>query len=150
MPKSLFDHMVQERKTLEAIALKAKERVYETNPGVAKTFVISRDAAEIFSDVANRWEIPRDALVEACIQQLMPLIKREQVRHDSRKVLYMKMEGHLEGAKKLFDDMRSDLGDGDPMCNKMANVIAAYERAFAAIGEFIRKGENIEDFESDK
>lgn len=150
MPKSLFDHLVQERKTLEAIASKTKEAVSEEDPRVAKTFVISRDASEVFSEVARRWKIPRDALVEASIQHLMPLIQKEQIRHDSRKLLFVKMERHLKGARKLFEDMSADLGDSDPMCANMSNVVTAYERAFAAIGEFIKKGESIEGFESDK
>ena len=43
--------------------------------------------------------------------------------------------------------MVADLGDNDPMSDKMKNVIAAYERAFSSISVFIHKGENIEDFD---
>jgi hypothetical protein len=150
MPKSLFDHMVQEQETLEAIASKVKDTDSAESARVPKTYVVSRYAAEVFSKVARRRNIPRDALVEASIQHLMPLIQKEQGRHDTRKALFVKMERHLKSGRKLYDDMIAALGDSDPMCTKMSNVIAAYDRAFESIEEFIKKGASIEGFEADR
>jgi hypothetical protein len=147
MPKSLFDHLVQEHDTLEAIAAKTKEVDLADGRRTTKTYVISRDAGQILRVIARRFKVPRDDLVEASIRHLMPLIEREQVRHDSRKGLAKKMEAHLEKARNLLDEMVADLGDGDPMCDGMKNVITHYEREFSAIAEFIKKGETIEHFE---
>ncbi len=59
------------------------------------------------------------------------------------------MERHLKNGRKLLDDMVSDLGDNDPMCDKMENVMAVYERAFSSLSVFIQKGENIEGFNAE-
>lgn len=148
-PKSLFDHMVQERRTLEAIAAK-------TDPGdedparAAKTYVISRDAADILEEVARAHNIARDLLVEASVQHLMPLIEKEQVRHGARKTLLGKMERHLKSGRRLLEAMTADLGPGDPMSDKMHQVMATYERAYAAMADFVRKGDIIEDFDTEQ
>lgn len=145
-PKSLFDHMVQESQTLDAIATKANGLTLDDQPRLAKTYVISREAAELIDAVARSRKVSRDALVESSVQHLMPLIIREQIRHTSRKSLVSRMERHLKSGRKLLDDMVEDLGDNDPLSDKMKKVMAAYERAFSSISAFIHKGENIENF----
>jgi len=147
-PKSLFDHMVQERRTLEAVATKARETHSDTTPRVAKTYVISRDAALVLDEVARDLDIPRDVLVETSVQHLMPLIQKEQVRHGARKDLLAKMERHVISGRKLRDEMVRELGRHDPMCDRMQFVMDAYERAFAGIADFIKKGKNIEAFDT--
>ena len=149
-PKSLFDHMVQESETLDAIAIRAKRVNLDEQTRLAKTYVISRDAAELLDEAARSRKVSRDALVEASVQHLMPLIEKEQVRHTSRKSLVSRMERHLKSGRKLLDDMVADLGDNDPMSDKMKSVMAAYERAFSSISVFIQKGENIEDFKVER
>ncbi len=146
-PKSLFDHMVQESEILDAIANKAKGLNIDDQPRQAKTYVISRDAADLLDEVARSRQISRDALVEASVQHLMPLIEKEQVRHTSRKNLVSRMERHLKSGRKLLEDMVDELGDNDPMSDKMKNAMGAYERAFESISAFIHKGENIEGFD---
>jgi transcriptional regulator of met regulon len=79
----------------------------------------------------------------------MPLIQKEQARHSARKNLLAKMERHLQTGRKLRDEMRQDLGRNDPMSEKMKQVMETYERAFAGIAEFIKKGENIEGFNTE-
>ena len=148
-PKSLFDHMVQERQTLEAIAAQAPETQTEEEKRVAKTYVISRDAVLVLDAVARDLNIPRDILVETSVRHLMPLIQKEQARHSARKNLLAKMERHLQTGRKLRDEMRQDLGRNDPMSEKMKQVMETYERAFAGIAEFIKKGENIEGFNTE-
>ena len=147
MPKSLFDHLVQERETLEAIATKTKASNPSDEPRTAKTFVISRDAGEVLGQIARRWKISRDLLVEASIRHLMPLIEREQVRHSLRKGLIKKMREHLDRGNVLFEEIKAALGDSDPMCGGMKNVLASYAREFSTISACIEKGEAIEHFE---
>lgn len=148
-PKSLFDHMVQEPKTLEAIATKARACNDEDQPQMVKTYVISRDAAEMLDAVASAHKVSRDALVVTSVQHLMPLIQKEQIRHTSRKNFVSRMEHHLKNGRKLLDDMVNDLGENDPMYDKMKNVMAVYERAFSSLSAFIQKGENIEGFKAE-
>lgn len=148
-PKSLFDHMVQERNTLEAIAAQARPSRQNDRARVTKTYVISRDAALALDEVAHDLNLSRDWLVETSVQRLMPLIQKEQVRHDARKILLAKMERHLKDGRKISAEMDKELGRNDPMCDKMKHVMGAYERAFAAMAEFIKKGKNIEGFETE-
>jgi hypothetical protein len=148
-PKSLFDHMVEEAATLDAIASHAAGLRLDDQPRLAKTYVISRDAVELLDEVARQRKVSRDALVETSVQHLMPLIKKEQGRHISRKNLAQRMGCHLRNGRKLHADMVAELGDNDPMCDKMAHVMTAYERAFAALSAFIEKGERIEGFDAE-
>lgn len=106
----------------------------------------ARHASRNQFEVARSRQVSRDALVEASVQHLMPLIEKEQGRHTSHKSLVSRMGRHLKSGRRLLDDMVADLGDSDPMSDKMKNVMAAYERAFSSISVFIQKGENIENF----
>ncbi len=103
-PKSLFDHMVQESKTLEAIAARARESTSDDQPHTAKTYVISRNAVELLDAVARTHQVARDALLEASVQYLMPLIEKEQTRHKARKNLVLRMKRHYKGGNKLLDE----------------------------------------------
>jgi len=148
-PKSLFDHMVQDRKTLEAIAAQARGKHQDDAPRVTKTYVISRDAALALDDVARDVKVSRDLLVETSVQHLMPLIQKEQVRHSARKIMLSRMERHFKEGLKIREEMAKELGPNDPMCDKMSQVMGTYERAFAAMAEFIKRGESIEGFETE-
>jgi len=148
-PKSLFDHMVQEPDTLQVIAARAQALDLEDKPRTAKTYVVSRDAAEVLDAVARSSNVARDAIVEASVEHLMPLIQKEQIRHTSRKDLAQKMAHHLDDGRQLLGEMVGDLGNHDPMCDQMRNVMAAYERAYATLTAFIHKGDNIEGFDTD-
>jgi hypothetical protein len=148
-PKSLFDHLVRDRKTLEAMAAQADAAPTNETPRTTKTYVISREAALILDEVARDRELSRDLLVESSVQLLMPLIQKEQVRHSARKTLLARMEHHLREGRKMCADMEKELGVNDPMCDKMQHVMGAYERAFAAMAKFIKRGENIEGFKTE-
>lgn len=149
-PKSLFDHMVQERQTLEAMAAAVREINLDETARVAKTYVISRDAAVILEEVARARKVSRDLLVEASVQHLTPLIEKEQLRHKARKTLLARMERHLKGGRTLLDAMTDELGPYDPMSDKMRQVMGVYDRAYAAMADFIRKGAIIEGFDTEK
>ena len=148
-PKSLFDHMVQERETLAAMAVQAGAAPANETRRTTKTYVISRDAALILDEVARDRGLSRDLLVERSVQHLMPLIQKEQVRHSARKILLARMERHLKEGRKVCADMERELGANDPMCDKMKHVMEAYERAFVAMAAFIKKGKNIEGFKTE-
>jgi hypothetical protein len=145
-PKSLFDHLVQENATLETIATEIKKLPADNAPKITKTYVISRDAAETLNTVAAKRKISRDDLVEISIGHLIPLIQKEQIRHDSRKMLLKKMQDGLHREKKLLQDMVSGLGESDPMCSRMQNAVSSYEKMVLEMAEFIEKGKNIEKF----
>jgi hypothetical protein len=138
--------MVQEPETLAVIAARAKELDLQARPRATKTYVISRDAAEVLDEIARSRAVVRDAIVEASVEHLMPLIQKEQIRHASRKDLAVKMERHLNEGRTLLEDMIKHLGEQDTMCDQMRSVMTSYERAFATLAAFIRKGENIEGF----
>lgn len=148
-PKSLFDHMVQKREILGAVAATISNDHAADPPRLVKAYVISRDAVLVLDDVARDSNVSRDALVEASVLHLMPLIQKEQTRHHARKALLLKMEHHLNSGRQLFDEMTGELGGNDPMCDQMKNVMGSYERAFAAMTTFVGKGKNIEDFDTD-
>lgn len=149
-PKSLFDHVVQEKAILEAAASKIEKSHPDEMSRTTKTYVISRDAADTLSDLAESRGIPRDDLVEVSIQHLMPLIHREQTRHRARISMLKRVRKRLESEKGLLKDMVTELGANDPMCNHMQNVVSSYEKMVSAMADFIEKGKSIENFDVEK
>ena len=71
--KSLFDHLVEDVKVLQAIAREV-DTFPEHRPRVAKTYVISRRTLENLETVSSKFNTPRDALVEFSIERTLPLI----------------------------------------------------------------------------
>ena len=86
--KSLFDHLIQDRRTLEVIASGVEPENFERLKRFQKTFVISRKTLCCLNDVAKDFEAPRDALVEYSIRRLLPIVEEERERYEKRKASY--------------------------------------------------------------
>ena len=82
--KSLFDHLVEDIKTLESIAHEFKNTTINQYNRVQKTFVISRRSLSSLDEISKFFNSPRDALVELSVQRLLPIIDKERKKHEKQ------------------------------------------------------------------
>jgi len=144
--KSLFDHLIEDESTLDAIARQIEAKEFSELDRVQKTFVISRRTLACLEETSRQFNAPRDALVEYSIQRLLPIIAREREKHRKRKQALAKMNSHFRQGLELLNDMRDKLGEDDPLCMRLSQTMTTYANARDAMREFIKKGEIIERF----
>jgi len=145
--KSLFDHLVEDSRSLNAIAREIQNVRLKTQSRIQKTFVISRKSLSSLDKVAKNFNAPRDALVEFSVQRLLPIIAMEREKHKMRKQTLDDIARHFKDGTKLLNKIKDQLGDEDPIYHKLETVMKVYENAYLNIEDFIDKGKIIEDFE---
>ncbi|MGD9224844.1 MAG: hypothetical protein PVF26_00005, partial [Desulfobacterales bacterium] len=83
--KSIFDHLMEDDQSLTVIAQEVDPQRINALERIQKTFVISRKTLLALEEAAKQFNTSRDVLVESSIQRLLPIIYREQEKHDKRK-----------------------------------------------------------------
>lgn len=144
--KSIFDHLVEDLKTLEVIAREVHDERVEMPSRVQKTFVLSRRTLDCLEQAARNHQASRDALVEYSIQRLMPVIKKEKEKHRIRKQLLERINLFLTTGEKILEEGREELGDEDPVFDEFARAMHNLMTTQRNITEFINKGRIIERF----
>jgi len=144
--KSLFDHLIEDKKCLKLIAGEIKDEVFSKLNRIQKTYVLSRRTLLSLDQTAKSLNARRDAIVEYSIQRLIPIIAEEKEKHRKRKIIFNEMTKHLEHGKKILQKSVKLLGKDDPVYCKFESVIAACTSAYNNIDSFIEKGEIIEEF----
>ena len=74
--KSLFDHLIEDAESLDAIASELESLDFRRLNRVQKTYVLSRKTLYSLDRAARDFDAPRDALVEYSIQRLLPVIMK--------------------------------------------------------------------------
>jgi len=144
--KSLFDHLVEDARSLKSIAREI-ENIKLTRQGrVQKTFVISRRSLLSLENISKNFNAPRDALVELSVQRLLPIIAREREKHEKRKKMLNEIAEHLEEGERLLNKAKKIFGEEDTICQKLESVMTVYDNAYHHIALFIEKGKIIEEF----
>jgi hypothetical protein len=144
--KSLFDHLIEDARSLSQIAREVESEKFHTLSRVQKTFVISRRTLSSLDEISKRFEAPRDALVEYSIQRLLPVIDQERERHRRRKEILGDMNQHLADGLKILKKSKSLLGEEDPVFIRLASAMKSLLNAQANVSTFVEKGEIIEEF----
>ena len=145
--KSLFDHLFQDTESLSAIARKLDKVRVQNADRVQKTYVMSRSALISLEDIAKNYNASRDVLIEFSVQRLMPILASEQKRYARRKAVFKQMQQHLEAGRQLLQTAYSELGEEDPLTERLAAVVGGYESAYRQVADMIRKTRDIEAFE---
>jgi hypothetical protein len=145
--KSLFDHMFQDTDTLSAIARRYRNARLQAANRTQKTYVISRNALFSLEDIARNFNAPRDVLIEFSVQRLLPIIVNERQRHAKRKALFDNIQRHLEAGRKLLKETYAELGEEDPMTDRLSAAMSTYESAYKQMAALMEKGKSIEEFE---
>ena len=145
--KSLFDHLFQDTDTLNAIAHKFRNARLQKANRVQKTYVMSRNALLSLEDTAEHFNASRDALIELSVQRLLPIIANEQRQHEKRKALFSKIQQHLETGRRLLKETYAELGEEDPLTDRLSAAIGTYESAYRQMAILMERGKNMEEFE---
>jgi hypothetical protein len=144
--KSIFDHLVDDTRTLQALARDLEKRSEMDQERVPKTYVISRKTLENLEQVCKRYQAPRDALVEFCIERIMPLIKEEKEKHLKRQKLHAKLDEFLAHSRELLEDADKLLDRDDPVFEQVHQMARTTRSACDEINQIIDKGRRLEDF----
>ena len=144
--KSLFDHLIDDIRSLSVIARKVNSDRFKRLNRIQKTYVISRRTLCCLEEVSKDFSAPRDALVEYSIQRLLPVIAEEREKHQRRKGILSEIAGYLKQGEKILKRSKKLLGEDDPVYDKFNTSMAALHNAHHSIESFIEKGEIIERF----
>lgn len=144
--KSIFDHLIEDAQSLRIIAQEVDSETFNALERIQKTFVISRRTLRSLEEIAAKFNTSRDALVELSIQRLLPIIYREQEKHERRKKLFNAIDQFLDQGVRLHEKLETDLGEDDVVTTEFRGAIKTLIEAQSHIGTFIVKGQIIENF----
>jgi len=147
--KSLFDHLVEDDRSLRSIAREIQQLKITKQGRIQKTYVISRRSLSSLDTVSKSFDAPRDALVEYSVQRLLPIIAKEREKHERRKQVLGEIADHFIEGENLLKKIRGVLGDEDPIYQRIETVMTIYKNAYSNIDSFVERGKIIEDFEID-
>lgn len=145
--KSLFDHLIDDAKSLNDIAENIRLRHFNKINRIQKTFVLSRRTLDILELIAKDHDTPRDALVEYSIRKLDSVILAEKKRHEERKELFKELTIHWETGKALLARSRQSLGENDPFCQNLEKSMNGLSRNMHELASFIQKSSIIEEYQ---
>ena len=144
--KSLFDHLIDDVRSLNVIAQKVQTDSFYRLNRIQKTYVLSRRTLSSLETASKRFDAPRDALVEYSIQRLQPIITEERNKHRKRKEILREITEYVKLGEKMLKKTREILGKDDPVYNKFETAMAVHRSMYMNIESFVKKGEEIEDF----
>jgi hypothetical protein len=147
--KSLFDHLVEDARSLRSIAREIQDAKLDKQGRIQKTYVISRRSLLSLENVSKNFNAPRDALVEFSVQKLLPIIAKEREKHEKRKKILKEIGTHLEEGRELLNNLKGSLDAEDPISQKFESIMAVYENAYHHMASFVEKGKIIEEFQPD-
>ena len=144
--KSLFDHLIEDARSLSLIAQEIESEKFNTISRVQKTYVISRKTLSCLEEISKRFKAPRDALVEYSIQRLLPVIAKEREKHRKRKEILRDINAQLENGLIILQNSKALLGENDPVFVRLESAVKALANAQRSIEAFVEKGKIIEEF----
>ncbi len=144
--KSLFDHLIDDIRSLNVIAREIQSDRFSTLNRIQKTFVLSRKTLSCLEEASKNYDAPRDALVEYSIQRLLPVIAEEREKHRKRKEILGEIDEYLKQGEKILKKSRELLGEDDPVYDRFETAMAVSQNAYRSIESYIEKGRIIEDF----
>jgi len=145
--KSVFDHLLEDAQVLKNMARELANIELDRQERIQKTFVISRRSLSYLDSISNKYDAPRDALVEYSVRRLLPIIAKERKKHEKRKRLLAEISNHFQEGENLLSKANEMLGTDDPVVNKLETAMSVYKNAFNDIANFIDRGKIIEEFQ---
>ncbi len=144
--KSLFDHLMEDAFSLQAIAEGIRFNEFSKLRRVQKTYVLSRKTLCMLEQAAKNYDAPRDALVEYSIKRLESVIANEREKHLKRKMIMAELAEYWKHGEGLLEKSRMLLGEDDPVCANIEDALNACQNAYGDIELFIERGKIIEQF----
>jgi len=135
--KSLFDQLVEDREVLAQLAQMADRHLPRDEQRQQKTYVVSRDALLALEYVAKSTGLPRDLLVELCIQRLVPVLDSEQEKQRNRAAILKELAVLCQQAEALFQRTTEHLGEADPAARLLGGLCAQNNRYFDELRQLV-------------
>ncbi|MFC1825287.1 hypothetical protein ACFL9T_21460 [Thermodesulfobacteriota bacterium] len=142
--KSLFDHLLEDTKTLKIVAQEIGSDDVHTAKRVQKTFVLSRKTLRCLEKTSKTFDTPRDALVEFSIQRLLPVLVKERERHHRRKQTMKEYRRYLKQGEVLLGGALESLGADDPLVDKLDSALRYLRNINTHMESFVERGEGLE------
>jgi len=144
--KSLFDHLIDDVRSLNLIAREIQADSFNKLNRIQKTYVLSRKTLLSLEEASRNFHAPRDALVEYSIQRLLPVIDEEREKHEKRKVILDDITGYLKEGEKILRKSGALLGEDDPVYDQFKTVMILFQNVHRSIEGFVERGKSIEDY----
>jgi uncharacterized protein (UPF0147 family) len=148
--KSVFDHLMEDARTLKNVAQELEKTEFEQHQRIQKTFVISRRSLSFLDMISSEYNAPRDVLVEYSVRRLLPIIANERQKHEKRKELLALISNHFQKGRMLLSEAEAALDKDDPIVNKLSTAMSVYQNVLDDIASFIERGKIIEEFKSEE
>lgn len=144
--KSLFDHLMEDSESLNAVA----DEIQQTDPvakeRIHKTYVISRKSLTCLEKISQTSNASRDILIEYSVQRLMPIIEKEQEKQIKRKKIINEFKQLIKVGQKLLEESEDLLGEDDVISSRLASAIVYNANAYQHMAEYVKKGESLDDY----
>jgi hypothetical protein len=144
--KSLFDHLIEDSRSLDTIAKQIRPDRFKELERTQKTFVLSRSTLLKLESASELFQMPRDALVEYSIRRLNAIIEEERAKHELRKQLLMDIQAFVNSGSDLLDRCVDALGEDDPLVTIMANTVKTAVAAGQNVQQMVERGRVIENY----
>ena len=144
--KTLFDHLIDDAKSLKLISRDIRSDRFRSLKRTQKTYVLSRKTLCCLEEASRNFGAPRDALVEYSIKRLLPVIDEEREKHQKRKEILSDISKYLAIGERILEKSKELLGEDEPVTVEFEKAERASRNAFRNIEDFVEKGKIIEDF----
>ena len=144
--KSVFDHLIDDVRSLNQIASEIESERFSQLDRIQKTYVLSRKTVSCLGEASKKFDAPRDALVEYSIQRLLPMVAEERKKHRKREQILGEITEYLKRGDKILQKSRALLGEDDPVCNRFETAMGVCRDIHRSIRSFVKKGRIIEEF----
>jgi len=144
--KSLFDHLIEDSRALNAVVDEIDPDDLKSKRRIQKTYVISRKSLFSLENISKELNLPRDVLVEYSIQRLLPVITVEKKKHKRRVEIFADLSEHFKRGRAILRKCENTLERDDPVYDKVEKLMAGYENIYNEIESVIKKGEIIENY----
>ena len=137
--KSLIDELVQSREMLDRVASESQDALQKLEERRQKTFILSRNSLNLLDDIADKYNLSRDYLVELCISRLIPFVDAEQEKHKQRRQLIKEVDHYLEQGKNLLEKADRMLGADDRFRVQLEKIINYTDRNVGELRKFVKE-----------
>ena len=147
--RSLFDYLVEDTDSLEALAKEIVKKAPGKTNGSQKSFIVSRDTLRTIDSLCEKLKISRDTLIELSVRRLLPIIEKEMKCHRTRKELFELVDKQYRESRKVLDLIKKGVGTEDPAYKAYQTAVFACKQVKKKFNAILSKGSVIEGFDPD-
>ena len=147
--RSLFDYMVEDTRSLEALAKEIVEKESNENKGFQKSFIVSRETLLVIDSLCKKLKVSRNTLIELSVRRLLPIIEKEMKNHLKREEMFELVDKHYQESRKVLNLIKKGVGTEDPAYKTYQTTVAACKQVRKQYKEIISKSKVIKGFDPD-